>query len=134
MRIAQLRIVPLRIAPLRFDHQSCPAEVRLDEVRLARPVEVRQEQGRVAEDRPAEVRPAEFRVAEVRLGQALFPPPGVPIIDALPEKFEMLFVGHWVHRSRCRSTCAGPNRRFPSTRMRLGKILVKRRCFPMPSM
>ena len=53
---------------------------------------------------PDEVRPHEIHVIEVHLSEVclvevwtnerLFRPPSVPDIDALPEEFEMLRVGH----------------------------------------
>ena len=76
MRFASVRSAPLRSAPRRF----------ASEVRAARSAPRR--------SAPHEVRPAEVCPAEVWTNGTLFCPPRIPSLNALPEEFEMLFIGH----------------------------------------
>jgi hypothetical protein len=66
-------------------------EVRLIEVRT---VEVRSAEVRLAEIRAGEVRSAEIGLAEARKNRGFFRPPSIPNIDAPPEEFAMLYLGH----------------------------------------
>ena len=48
----------------------------------------------VGEVRPAEVRLAEVRPAEVRGDIGISCPPSVPGINTLPERFQVIWIGH----------------------------------------
>jgi hypothetical protein len=79
----------VRFAPER----SAPAEVRLKEARL--------DEIRVDEIRFDEVRLAEVCAGEVHQGIQVLQPPGVPGVDALAEKRELLLIGHrWAPSER----------------------------------
>jgi hypothetical protein len=63
----------------------------------ARPAEVRQAEVRTVEVRQAEFRPAEVRAVKVQHHlRVLFPPP-IPLLDSLPDEFNVLRVCHAKH-------------------------------------
>jgi hypothetical protein len=76
--------------------EVCSVEVCLNEDRLAktRTAEVRLDEVRPVKLRADEVLSMEVRPAEIRKSGRFFGPPGIPRIDALPKKFDMLQVGH----------------------------------------
>ena len=75
----------------RLPLRSKPAEDRLPEGRSA---EVRAEVRLPKVRNPLSFAPRRVRPFEVWTNGGLFCPPSVPNIDALPEEFEMLWVGH----------------------------------------
>jgi hypothetical protein len=74
-----------------------------------RAAEIRSGEVRVAEIGPIEVRPAEIRSEFCRL----FRPPSVPGINAFPQHFQMLLIGHWL---RAPLSTAGNNNNPTCTR------------------